>query len=235
LSYSIIGIVNLGLGRIGSNLISDIGEKTPQAIAVNAVWEYVRDEVLQAKDWRFAKTRAALTVSVTIPLYGYRFAYPLPADFLRLCKQKFPQFKGMNPVAYPPGYWYEGIDLIGYPRYFNFDPPVYPPGSPYVIESLPDTPFTLCLFTDYDNTSNDLFINYIRREVNPIRYTPTFISALAYKLAAEVAIKITQNEKKTLAMTQLYELTLKSAAAHVESLDWIDEEAGSTEWEDAGR
>ena len=137
MGYTVLGIWNLALGRIGANVVASLTENTPQAVAANAVWEFIRDEVLQAKDWRFAKTRAPLELRYEVPDYAYTWAYVLPGDFLRLCRTKPSQSKGVNPVALAPGYWYQFLDATGYSRYWNWDPPVFPPGYPYVIEVIP--------------------------------------------------------------------------------------------------
>ena len=55
-----VGIINLAMIRIGADIISAIDENTPNAIKANAVWTYLFNEVIQARDWKFAKTRIAL-------------------------------------------------------------------------------------------------------------------------------------------------------------------------------
>ena len=233
-SASQVGIVNLALLRIGANIISAIDEGSANSIKAHAVWDYIFQEVLQARDWRFAKTRYKMSQSTEAPLYAYQFAYPLPSDFLRLVKPKESTSKGVNPVAYPLGYWYNIIDTSGYSRFFNYDPPVYPAGLPYVIEALPDTS-VLCLFTDYDNTEQDLYINYIRLISDYTLCTPAFINCLANRLAAELAISITEDKEKAVNKMQDYKNSLNSAEAVNESLDYLDDEAGGQEWENAGR
>lgn len=234
MGYDQVGIVNLALLRLGANIISAMDDRTPNAIKANAVWTYLFDEVLQSRDWRFAKTRYKLAQSSTSPLYAYKFAYPLPPDFLRLVKPKQSASKGTNPVAYPVGYWYYIVDPTGYSRFFNYDPPVYPAGLPYIIESLPDDG-TLCLLTDYDNAAQDLYVNYIRRIIDFNLCTPTFINCMADRLAAELAIAITEDTGKATLYMQKYRDSLVSAEVLNESLDYLEDENSSTSWEDAGR
>jgi hypothetical protein len=59
---------------------------TPQQIQAVDVWDYIRDEVLEEDDWRFAKTRVALEQRHQAPLYDWDYAYALPHDFLKLAK-----------------------------------------------------------------------------------------------------------------------------------------------------
>ncbi len=234
MSYSITGIVNLGLTRIGGNLITDITNTSqPNAIKANAIWEYIRDEVLEARDWKFAKIRKALTKNVTAPLYGYSFAYALPADFLRLVKSKYSSSKGINPVSYASG------SSSGLLLNLDFDPPVWPPGYPWIIEALPDG--TKCLFSDYDNADYlidadyNLYINYIQKVTDATKYTPAFINALAWRIGKELSIAIAESINKFKFCDAEYERAIRVAEANNEALDFLEDETGSTSWESAGR
>lgn len=221
MAYSVVGVVNMALQRIGVGAIAALTEDSPQAIEANRVWEYIRDEVLAAKDWAFARTRVALAQNTTSPEYTFDYAYTLPNDFLRLCREK----KG-DPSVYPEGLlassYIEGDTIVKVPTY------------QYVVESLADG--TLCLFTDYDNSDGyDLFIKYIRKEDNPQKWTAPFISALAFRLSAELAIPRTEGLKKFEMMMILYEKALMIADGVNMSSDYVENEAGSDDWERAGR
>jgi hypothetical protein len=67
-----------------------------------SVWEYVRDEVLEAKGWKFATRRVALGKHDITPPSGYGYAYILPTDFLR-----FADSTEDDPSIYPAGYPYK--------------------------------------------------------------------------------------------------------------------------------
>jgi len=60
LAYTEVGVVNLALQRLGAAVISALDEGTNNADAANNVWEYVRNEVLEARDWHFARSRTTL-------------------------------------------------------------------------------------------------------------------------------------------------------------------------------
>ena len=113
------------------------------------------------------------------------------------------------------------------------DPPVYPNTYPYVIEALDDG--TQCLFCDYDNSESNLSIKYVRREENPARYSATFIRALSARLAASVALALTESLKKLEAMEALYDSRLRKAKALNRSSGSITNETGSTDWVYEGR
>ena len=223
MAYSQVGIVNLALGRIGKKRISSMAEGTPQSIAAAAVWEYVRDEVLEAKDWKFAKTRYKLSKSSTTPLYRWSYAYPYPQDFIRLATGRkddppvFPDTENFSSFS-----WLPGTDMFFLSGY----------QFPYITEALPDG--TLCLLTDYDNSAADLYINYIKRVTDAQKYLPSFVNALSYRLAGELAIELTEGLKKFDAMMILYDKALGKATEVNQSLDHHDD-TGSNSWETAGR
>lgn len=218
MSYSQVGIVNLACIRTGVKRISAITENSEPAIVANAVWQYIRDEVLAAKDWKFAKTRVALAQNATTPEYQFDYAYTLPTDFLRLCMQD-----KSDVSVFPSGLYSQDTTGQIYLNDFYY---------PYKIEALADG--TLCLLTNYDNTSDSLYITYIRRITDVTKFSPAFVNCLANRLAAELSIAITESRSKFSDMMNLYEATLKRAEAHNMSLDYQDE-TGDSSWVDAGR
>jgi len=219
MAYSQVGIVNLALIKIGSKRITAMSENSEPAIVANAIWQYIRDEVLEAKDWRFAKLRVALAQNATTPAYGYDYAYTLPTDFIRLCRQD------KTDVSVFPSGLYSEDESTGqiYLNEYYYS---------YKIETISDG--TLCLLSDYDNTDNDLYITYIKKVTDVNKFSPSFVSALAFRLAAEMSLAITESRAKYQDMMNLYESTLKRAEAHNMSLDY-QEETGSDSWESAGR
>lgn len=78
-------IANLALQHLGEsriNSIEDTGDKVSRTCKVN--FAQARDEALQSARWGCAKTQAALSKLAQAPLYKWRAAYQLPADFIRL-------------------------------------------------------------------------------------------------------------------------------------------------------
>ena len=219
MAYSNVGIANLALGRIGVSKISVLTEKSDQSIAVNAVWEYIRDEVLSAKDWVFATRRVALAQSVLEPIYNYSYAYALPTDFLRLAKQKKD-----DPSVYYAGSSSELSTMLE---------EVYQVNWSYVFETLTDG--NLYLLSNYDNTDYDIYIKYIRQVIDPAKYSPSFISAFAFRLAAEVSIPLTESLKKFESMLTLYNMALQLADGLNQSMNYEENETGTDDWDKAGR
>lgn len=84
MATSVVGICNIALGNLGANLISSLGETTAEATLCNVHWDNVRRSLLSAHPWNFAIKRQQLTALSTAPVYGYKYAYQLPSDCLRV-------------------------------------------------------------------------------------------------------------------------------------------------------
>ena len=213
MAYSVVGIVNMALQRLGAkSRISNITDSDdPNAIKANAVWEYVRDLVIEEIKPKFATLRIALAQNATAPVNTeiYDFAYALPSDYLCLADDKL-----------------------------NDDPIVWPSSvAPYIIETLAANDESLCLMTNYDSTTESYLIHltYIKRVTNPQRYTASFINALAFRLAAELSFTIAESAGKFEAMMKLYEMARRKAKASDMRQDYLADEKSSKSWETAGR
>jgi len=223
-------IANIALVRLGANTISSINDGSPNASHIMMVWDYVRSEVLQLRDWRFAKMKAELTRHPSSPLYGYAYAYALPNDFLRLVR---PRRWDANGEPFP----------IGNPGIVSdYGLPVHPPTLSYSIELIPEdlttsppTPATMCLLTDYDDSHEPIIITYIRDAYDESRWTPAFKTCMAYRLAMEIAVIVTESMNKAREMERLFMQALYSASAINESGEHVLHETGSRSWLMAGR
>lgn len=258
MNYSQASISNLALGRIGARgQITDINENSPNAVKVLNCWDAVFQEVLSERDWKFAKTRQPLALSPVTPLYGWLFAWSLPADFLRF----------VRPQKRPYGnncYWgYGGDGYCGW--YLRSDPPFFPnvpfkvetltagwdvsvnPPIPYGTNTDPVTPFPTgkyCLtnFGGYSNQNQTnppppipAAITYIQLITDYTQLMPGFVNCLAYRLAMELCIGITEDKSKFQLMEERYKDSLNSAEAQNESSDYMQDETGSETWVNAGR
>jgi len=208
MAYSNVGIANMMLQRLGAkSRLTSLTDGSPNAVPVNTIWEYIRDEVLEAVKPKFATVRVELAQSTTDPINTnvYLYAYPLPSDYLCLADDR-----ADDPVVWP-------VTV-----------------APYVIEAQADG--TMALMSNYDNTSNDaVYLTYIRRVVDPSKYSPSFINAFAFRGAAELCFAIAPGVGKYEAMINLYRKALKAAKAGSRAQDFLEDEQGSTAYEDAGR
>lgn len=86
MATSEVSICNLALQKLGSKRITALSDNTTEAREVSACYETLRDKELRLYLWSFAKTRVVLAPSSVAPAFTYTYAFPLPADFLRLIK-----------------------------------------------------------------------------------------------------------------------------------------------------
>jgi hypothetical protein len=81
-------IINMALTKLGEQTISNIGQDTPTATKVRAVYDQILDEVLlngPEKGWKFIKEEVGISVDATSPTNTrFEYRYALPADFLRI-------------------------------------------------------------------------------------------------------------------------------------------------------
>lgn len=77
-----VEIVNLALNKLGQRPISSMDENTTAARSALLVYDSVRRQVLQSYSWAFAVRSEKLSLKASVPV-DYRYAFQLPADFLR--------------------------------------------------------------------------------------------------------------------------------------------------------
>ena len=354
MSYSELGIVNLALMRIGVARITSSDWSTPvtqQSLDATAAWEYVRDEVLEVADWRFAKTRAQLEQRYETPQFGFDYAYTLPLNFLRFVRPNredipvhpsdpmfinytgfynIPRYNPLITKVYPHrietiplptgldkvtngtftgaatgwtlgAQWSYGTNNVAkvaggvstLAQAYSSLVSVPVVGEKYSLEltlsaiaggsliptvagvtgqpistigtktqefvatsaasgitltptatgmtcTLDDVKLFLvsdkkCLLTDYDDTDDELYINYIAKIVDVTQYSPSFINALAWRLAAELSISRTESINDYKMCMEMYRNGLIQADSHNSSLDSIEDETGDNSWRNAGR
>lgn len=77
-------VANHALQKLGAQLITSMDEDTREARTVKACYSILRDRELRAHTWNFSTKRAVLAPSATAPAFGFAYAFPLPADCLRI-------------------------------------------------------------------------------------------------------------------------------------------------------
>lgn len=77
-------IANRALDEIGAAAILSIDDTTQPAQLCARKISPLRDALLRRHPWNFAMARASLTALPTPPVWGFAFAYTLPADYLRM-------------------------------------------------------------------------------------------------------------------------------------------------------
>lgn len=241
------------MGRIGSRPITSINENSPNAVKCLTVWDAIFGEVLSERDWKFAKTRQPLALSPVTPLYTFRFAWALPADFLRFVRPRRRQDSRDH-------IWLNGPDGCG-GWYNRHDPPFWPHQFDYKVETLtagwlivpgqnpvpyPDPfPAGKYALTNYGGGANPnqtnpptytpAAITYIRLISDYTQLMPGFVNCLAWRLAQELSIGVTEDKNKWQMCREEYRDALNSAEAQNEAMDTQRDEDGSDSWARAGR
>lgn len=65
-------------------MISSLTDGTRAANVLNALYPYIRDEVMGEHPWVFAKKQSILSPNATVPPFGWDYCYDIPSDCLRL-------------------------------------------------------------------------------------------------------------------------------------------------------
>ena len=79
-----VQIANRALSKIGERTIVSRTEDSNPARAINECYVIVRQNEIRRHPWHFAKKRALLAASAIAPAFDFSYAYPLPADCLRV-------------------------------------------------------------------------------------------------------------------------------------------------------
>ncbi len=79
-----LSICSSALLMIGADEITSFEEGSREAKLCANLYDVTRDELLQVYPWRFAAGQAQLAQLVDEPLFGFRHAYQLPSEILRL-------------------------------------------------------------------------------------------------------------------------------------------------------
>jgi len=84
MAISIIEICNNALQGLKAERIMSLTDGTESADLCNQVWPSVRDSVLRSHSWNCATKLVQLQQDSTAPAWKWDYAYPLPADCLRI-------------------------------------------------------------------------------------------------------------------------------------------------------
>jgi len=77
-------IINTAMMRAGAQDINIAFQDTPAAQVAEAAYDRSLEFCLSLYPWPFALRYAVLAQSADVPLFGYRYAYQLPGDCMRV-------------------------------------------------------------------------------------------------------------------------------------------------------
>jgi hypothetical protein len=189
-----VQICNMALAHCGiSLLIADLAENSNQAELCSLFYEPTRNKVLQAMPWPFARKYAPLQ-DIGSPPANWHFRYLYPTDCL-----KFRNIVNNGYVPFLPGIY----------------PGLY---ADFIVCLPPRTPFQIGLAADgsskviYTNV-RDAHGEYTVVVTDPTLFPQTFVNALAWALAAELAIPLTTDiQRAQLAQTKYLSSLLEAGA-----------------------
>lgn len=98
-------ICNMALLDLGHQKITAIGEATTAGEMCEIYYGPTRDALLRTHPWNFAIKRETLAAQSTAPNHEYDYAYPLPADFIRMIRTN------LEAEGYDDGDW--RIEYVG--------------------------------------------------------------------------------------------------------------------------
>jgi hypothetical protein len=188
LTYSVPAICNLALARLGDKAtVSSIDppEGSAQASHCATFYPLARDIALEARRWGFNTTRDSTPALMENPQPGWRFAYALPNQCMKVLK--------VVPAQFADRWW--ATDICDHP--FKRE-----------IEELTQQELIL------SNVPNAVII-YQRYVDDTTKFPPQFISAMAWLLASYLAGPIVKGDagrKAGQAAYQAYTLEISQAA-----------------------
>lgn len=92
-------VCNMALIKLGADPITSLSQDTKNARLCNAVFEMLRNKVLEDHPWGFATKTVTLASIVGTPLMDWTYQFQLPSDFLKMVrgedwKQEFDTLDG---------------------------------------------------------------------------------------------------------------------------------------------
>jgi hypothetical protein len=181
-----VTICNLALTRLGHNVITTLDEGSVASDLCSLHYSVARDAVLRAHPWNFAIRRATLALSATTPNHEFIYQHALPSDpyCLKVIRTDW-EADGESSSA-----------IYGFPGIYGYSSNTVP----YRIEGR----FLLC-------NESTVKIEYIARITDTAQFDDLFTDVLAQRLAAEMGIKLTDNQAATKTMWDIYSSKLVEA------------------------
>jgi hypothetical protein len=196
-----LDIWNRALDRIGeTEPIEDEADDRVSAAVCGRHYDDCLGEVLEDFPWPFAKGQAQLVELAGVTRAGWSHVYALPADFIAARAILYGGARvGLIPADYvSPGPSTTRGQRVG----------LVPPNGRVSYELMSnDAGVGQVLCTDVDLADADGF-EYTRRIVTVSAFPRLFVNALAWRLAAELALAVKKDTRLAGACMQQYELAV---------------------------
>lgn len=195
-----IEISNLALSRIGiDQLIESFNDPNNRAKQCLQHYDHCREEALQDFPWNFAQrvVPLALVAGVTVPGYQYVYRYPVTALKVHGLTTDAGGRVLTNRLAY-----YMGEDCReALPESLRY---------PFRVMADPVTVGARIIVTDLDLA----YLWYTDNVADVNQMTPLFRSALAWKMASEIALGLRAETRLHTNAVQQYAWVVSQAQAH---------------------
>jgi hypothetical protein len=199
MSHTDVDIYNIALGRIGiTNTVISSTENSKEARLFQRFFALCRDEVLERVPWPFAvRTIALAQLSNDDDLLpGWAYQYAQPSDALQIME------------VVPAG---EVTDAVGYYTNCACDAPWMPCRAcrySFRRASSADglTPIIL-------SQLDDAYAVYTSRLTSSLNYSAMYVSTLAWRIAMEIAMPLTQDARYVQMATTAYNAMFMDTAS----------------------
>lgn len=170
-----VQIYNMALSRVGiGQRVESTSERTTPAKTCAFWFPLCRDEVLRDGNWPFAQRAVALAAAAGQTFPGWQYVYGYPSGALKI--QHVTDEQGVRLARssiFAPDYVYTQV----HPALFT--------GQPYEV-ALGSDGTTKVILTDQP----DAYAIYTAQVTDPTVLPMDFVSALAWKLASEIALPL---------------------------------------------
>jgi hypothetical protein len=188
MAASSVDICNQALSWLGADLITSLSDNSAEAKTCLANYDLLRDAVMEVREWTFAIQRLSLPPMVRAPVYGYSKQFLVPSSVIRVLSVPDSPTSG-STVGLNGG----GADWLQDVEFWR-------------MESQPEGRVILA-------DRQTLVIRAIVRVTNEALWSPTFLQAFAARMAAEIAMPLTESRQLQSDMHELYAAKLRDAAA----------------------
>lgn len=198
MSSTDVDIYNIALGRVGiDKTIVAMAENTKEARLAQRFYALCRDEVLERAPWPFAVRVAALAQLTEADLLpGWAYHYTKPSDALQILE------------VVPAG---EVTDAVGYYTNCACDAPWMPCRScRYAFRKASSVDGTgQVILSNLD----DAYAVYTSNSIDPLNFSAMFVSTLAWRIAMDIAMPLTQDPRYVGQATQAYNAMFADTAS----------------------
>lgn len=192
-----VEICNRAIGRVGvDQLIESLEDPNNRARNCKLQYEPCRDEVLADFPWNFAQTCIALAPVANLTIPGWRHVYRYPADCVQVHRVTGPEGQRLLGVNWAYDVW-------------NYDV-MMPTRNPFSVMNDPTTAGAKIIVTDVDTA----FAWYTAKVTSPGQFSELFRSALAWRIAMELALSLRANNNLYNNAAQQYGWSVSQAQVH---------------------